>query len=159
MGTGGFNENIKGLTMNYLGKASDSLHWQIKSSSHLVAISLPRFLSHFALIMYCRDRSVVNSMRLARFSGRTPNFCACAWRMNKHTTTQMDRRALSSTLPCFGKLYIRSITNWQYARDETVPAIGQLCASSRDTWEFDVSVMENFIPASMVWDVITTKHD
>ncbi len=26
-------------------------------------------------------------------------------------------------------------------------------------WEFGVPFMENFIPASMVWDVITTKHD
>ncbi len=26
-------------------------------------------------------------------------------------------------------------------------------------WEFGVPLMENFIPASMVWDVIATKHD
>ncbi len=27
------------------------------------------------------------------------------------------------------------------------------------SWEFGVPVMENFIPASMVWDAIATKHD
>ncbi len=27
------------------------------------------------------------------------------------------------------------------------------------TWEFCVPVMENFIPASMVWNAIATKHD
>ncbi len=26
-------------------------------------------------------------------------------------------------------------------------------------WEFGVPVMENFIPASMLWDAIATKHD
>ncbi len=26
-------------------------------------------------------------------------------------------------------------------------------------WEFGVPVIENFIPASMVWDAIATKHD
>ncbi len=26
-------------------------------------------------------------------------------------------------------------------------------------WEFGVPVMENFIPASMVWEAIATKHD
>ena len=26
-------------------------------------------------------------------------------------------------------------------------------------WEFCVPVMENFIPSSMVWDAIATKHD
>ena len=26
-------------------------------------------------------------------------------------------------------------------------------------WELCVPVMDNFIPASMVWDAITTKHD
>ncbi len=28
-----------------------------------------------------------------------------------------------------------------------------------NAWEFAVPVMENFIPASMVWDAIVTKHD
>ena len=27
------------------------------------------------------------------------------------------------------------------------------------TWEFGVPLMENFIPASMVWDAIASKHD
>ncbi len=27
------------------------------------------------------------------------------------------------------------------------------------TWEFGVPLMENFIPAIMVWDAIATKHD
>ncbi len=32
-------------------------------------------------------------------------------------------------------------------------------AKSITAWEFGVPVMENFIPASMVWDAITTKHE
>ena len=27
------------------------------------------------------------------------------------------------------------------------------------SWEFGVPLMENFIPANMVWDAIATKHD
>ncbi len=30
---------------------------------------------------------------------------------------------------------------------------------SQDPWEFCVTVMENFIPDSMVWHANTTKHD
>ncbi len=33
---------------------------------------------------------------------------------------------------------------------------GSIAATS---WEFGVPLMENFIPASMVWDAIATKHD
>ncbi len=35
----------------------------------------------------------------------------------------------------------------------------QMDIVSQISWEFDVPVMENFIPASMVWDAIASKHD
>ncbi len=37
--------------------------------------------------------------------------------------------------------------------------VGLLLSSVTATWEFGVPLMENFIPASMVWDAIATKHD
>ncbi len=48
----------------------------------------------------------------------------------------------------------------------TIVAVGSFLPPEGDnrssfwySWEFGVPVMENFIPASMVWDTIATKHD
>ncbi len=47
-------------------------------------------------------------------------------------------------------LFIQSCIKYQACRIRTFHA---------REWEFGVPVMENFIPPSMVWDAIATKHD
>ena len=56
-------------------------------------------------------------------------------------------------------------TAWEFCvpvMENFIPAniVWHAIATKHDTaWEFCVPVMENFIPANIVWHAIATKHD